>query len=473
MRGSRQFLLCFAVFFLWPGLLLAKLPDNVYRPLYDEVQALKKKYQENLKLHHDGKISTKILEEALLKLNKAKSRLKEKTPGNSTPEVHEPTVPDNTTITTDNTPKTPKNTTEIKIEKGPVREEGFLQKLIKKGKTLWKDIFSKEYDGKPFEEEINAVVIAKQALNLRTLPGTHGKSITALPRGAIVKALGRSGNWILIEYNGVSGFAHGGYLRRIPPDGKLPDENSSDMAGDKVENEALPDHRNPVKYPEGSVNTHNSEFSSWLKNALKGSKKLNANFPDSLKNRYGQTITREMAIKSVLFNETRGVHSLPNGGVIQNKAGFTGWMQISKIVAVETLKKKFNKWKDPDWNLLAGTKYLGTCLNAASPPPRKWKMYCKGDTDEERLIKAIVGYNRGPYGRRMKKPWKEIVAATKPSHRDYMAEGVNYGLQSKMAMGLKLTSAEKQWLIKYSPRLNSVSDVDKRAALLFSYNKHM
>ncbi|MFC1745146.1 hypothetical protein ACFL35_14220, partial [Candidatus Riflebacteria bacterium] len=233
-----------------------------------------------------------------------------------------------------------------------------------------------------------------------------------------------------------------------------------------------PDDKKP-DYPGDSVNTSHPDFEKWLKEALAKSKDLNDCFPKGLKNKYGETITKELLIKAILYNENRGVHS-KNGITVQNSWGFTGWMQISWDVAKETLGANASLWKDPKWNLIAGTKYSGTCMWSATPPPGKDKIYNPGDTDEDCLIKAIVGYNRGPYYTKgLKKSWQSVVKSTPASHREYMAEGVNYGIQAKMGLGLELSRAEKDWLIAYDPYIHSDGDVKSRGDEIYSYVHNM
>ncbi|MFC1746692.1 SH3 domain-containing protein [Candidatus Riflebacteria bacterium] len=345
--------------------------------------------------------------------------------------------------------------------------------LWTKVKNFISSLFKRKGQPQFFKEDVYAQVSAQKSLNLRNMPGTEGKILDVMPHGAKIKALGRVGDWIIVDYNGIVGYAHGSYLKRISPPGSGSDDGNISMSDAPDDQDSIPDSGNPITYPKGSVNTHNRKFKSWLNEAKAQSDRLNQYFPGSLKNKYGQNITKDMVVKSILFSESRGVHSTPLGGVIQNKWGFTGWMQISKTVAKETLGENHEKWKDPKWNLIAGTKYIGTCLRSSNPPPASWKIYQPGDSKNDQLIKGIVGYNRGPYHKRMKKSWKEIVRTTKPSSSDYMAEGVNYGLQSKMGMGMPLTTAEKDWLIKYSSRLNSYADVDKRAMHLFNYVRNM
>jgi hypothetical protein len=50
-------------------------------------------------------------------------------------------------------------------------------------------------------------------LNLRTGPSTDNRIILAMPGGARVTILGRSGSWYSVNYQGTTGWSHGGYLR--------------------------------------------------------------------------------------------------------------------------------------------------------------------------------------------------------------------------------------------------------------------
>ncbi|MEZ5868774.1 MAG: TIGR02594 family protein [Defluviimonas denitrificans] len=61
-------------------------------------------------------------------------------------------------------------------------------------------------------------VRARRGLNLRRGPGTEFEVIETLPEGTLVQALGRSGEWVLVDCRGdgrADGYLFGGYLQPI------------------------------------------------------------------------------------------------------------------------------------------------------------------------------------------------------------------------------------------------------------------
>ncbi|MFC1742614.1 SH3 domain-containing protein [Candidatus Riflebacteria bacterium] len=325
-------------------------------------------------------------------------------------------------------------------------------------------------------------------LNLRDKPGRHGRVIRVMKRGSPLKVLAVASNgWVKVRYKNIIGYCCGDYLKfifrrvyvKIPgqkqePIRKIPVPRPAPVPAPLPKPGAGEDRVNvpsPIKYPPGSVNTHHPRFKGWLQTAKKSSPRLQQYFIEGVKNKYGQTVTRDMVIKAVLYNESRGINS-KGGKTIQNKWGFTGWMQISKKVA-QGLGTNACRWKEPDWNLIAGTKFLGSCFRCTTPPPAKWKNYIPGESRVDRMIKAIVGYNRGPYHKRLKQSWADVVRTTNPRGRDQMAEGVRYGIQTKMALGIELTRLERNWLIAHKPKINNDFDVDKRTQKVFSYVQNM
>ncbi|HNV70929.1 MAG TPA: hypothetical protein PKO06_14600, partial [Candidatus Ozemobacteraceae bacterium] len=62
-------------------------------------------------------------------------------------------------------------------------------------------------------------------------------------------------------------------------------------------------------------------------------------------------------------------------------------------------------------------------------------------TPQEKLIKACVAYNAGPYSTFVKRSWDKLKMG-----KNY--ESIGYGLKLKMCLGFELTATEKTLVTK-------------------------
>lgn len=73
-----------------------------------------------------------------------------------------------------------------------------------------------EYFGIPFiepqVERYGIVTTESSPLNLRRKPTTESEIIAQIPRGANVKISGQYGNWYVVNYNGIEGYANSQYI---------------------------------------------------------------------------------------------------------------------------------------------------------------------------------------------------------------------------------------------------------------------
>lgn len=181
---------------------------------------------------------------------------------------------------------------------------------------------------------------------------------------------------------------------------------------------------------EGGVNTGSPEFQGWLDEALSITESWP--FPD-LTNRYGEKVQRRHFLAAILYIESRGIHRRADGTLVRSPAGALGFMQLMPATAADLGVDP----EDPRENLLGGTRYLQTTLSGkATRHPE--------DDAVARLIKGAAGYNRGPNARELReKSWDEYVRSSQVS------ENVQYGILIKMALGLELTSTEKDWIMRH------------------------
>ena len=55
--------------------------------------------------------------------------------------------------------------------------------------------------------------VTATALNLRTEPSMTSRILLQIPRGAQVRVYGQTGDWSIVEYNGVTGYARSEFIR--------------------------------------------------------------------------------------------------------------------------------------------------------------------------------------------------------------------------------------------------------------------
>ena len=211
----------------------------------------------------------------------------------------------------------------------------------------------------------------------------------------------------------------------------------------------------PQRSPAGETTAGAAGFDSWVKKAIGGAGNL-SRMPKGIKNRYGHSITPEDVIRTIIWIESKGYHTR-GGRPLVNSRGFTGFMQLGQHFG--------NAKYDPAKNIALGTKYFNDkCLRSATSGGNKLFTYNGTDSREDRLVKGITNFNRGPYATTGKlrekgllqggmvgldRPWDEVIARTPSTGHNYLQEGVDYGLQGKAALGLPLTPAEKGWIKSY------------------------
>ncbi len=291
-------------------------------------------------------------------------------------------------------------------------------------------------------------------LNVRTDPwGTVAGTLT---EGDQILITGEDGDWYIIDFKGTPAYVHKSAIKIT---GRLGEDGQNDK----------PREPNPVKlhFDRNEINARTPAFESWIRNGLNRTDQLHK--MPYVENIYGKKVLPEDVVKTVIWIESRGTHTR-KGKVLENRWGFTGFMQLGRHFG----EGRF----DPKDNIRMGIRFLNdSCLNSSTPPPDRFRgqIYNEADTPEDMLIKGMVGYNRGPYGTtailtksgRIKppvvgldRPWAEVVAKTPTSGHCYMQEGVNYGLMSKAALGLPFTAAEKRWIKKFR-KLSSDEAFDK------------
>lgn len=197
---------------------------------------------------------------------------------------------------------------------------------------------------------------------------------------------------------------------------------------------------------QGGVTTRSPEFSRWASQALDAAESWS--FPQVV-NRYGETVSRADFLRAILYIESHGIHRRAGGQLTKSYAGAIGFMQLMPQTAAGLGVDP----TDPRQNLLGGARYLGETLRG--PNTRN-----PADGPEEKLIKAACGYNRGPYADELQqKSWDQYVRSSP------VTENVQYGILTKMCLGLRLAGAERDWVMRH--RGVSAAGVDAMAEQYF------
>jgi hypothetical protein len=214
-----------------------------------------------------------------------------------------------------------------------------------------------------------------------------------------------------------------------------------------------PTHQLPL-YPE-PVNSKNVSFmskgfSGWLTKALRQKDTLEdltidwSIFP-RIKNQYGRVLTPRIFVMAIIMIESLGVHSAR--GKIYDSGDYNGFMQMLR------------RWNGrdalaPDHNIYYGVQHLWASFEKVFIKDREFR---KAESHSDKLLMTGVLYNRGNYSTASKMRWKELVRSTKPlpfERKKYFGVkdnrmGVLYGLKLKAFLGLKFTSEERSWLLKF------------------------
>jgi hypothetical protein len=174
------------------------------------------------------------------------------------------------------------------------------------------------------------------------------------------------------------------------------------------------------------VNARSKDFSKWFKEAMEKAKDWD--FP-TVKNKYGETITREDFFRAIIWIESNGKHKDAKGNVTKSWVGAIGFGQLMPATA----KGLGVDPKDPRQNLIGSAKYIKEIL--ASSRLAKFG-------GEEKLIMACAAYNMGPYSSLLKKGWENLKL-------NAPAETRGYGLKLKMCLGFPLSDIEKRLVSKH------------------------
>jgi hypothetical protein len=198
----------------------------------------------------------------------------------------------------------------------------------------------------------------------------------------------------------------------------------------------------------GRVTSKSPQFKSWLANGTQIAQSWN--FP-SVTNMYGEKVSEEAFLKSIIYIESNGVHQKSNGKTITSSCGALGFMQLMP----NTARGLGVNPHDPKQNIAGGAKFLGSIFN-------KGKVAGKPSLDK--LIMAGCAYNCGPYSKRLDQSWSSFVNDSKAPK-----ETRRYGLKLKMCLGIKLTTQEeivaKQLLVPKN------KNIDQYAREIYSYAK--
>jgi hypothetical protein len=195
----------------------------------------------------------------------------------------------------------------------------------------------------------------------------------------------------------------------------------------------------------GQITSRSPQFSQWFANGANIAKDWN--FPD-ITNMYGQKVTREDFLRSIIFIESSGVHQKANGQIVTSSCGALGFMQLMP----NTAKGLGVNPRDPAQNIQGGAKLFKTIFNKGT---------VGGKTGLDKLVMAGCAYNMGPYSSKLKKDWTSFLSSSAVSKGPKM-----YGLKIKMCLGITLTSAERRFVEQYMAGKKSV---DEYARSLYSY----
>lgn len=195
----------------------------------------------------------------------------------------------------------------------------------------------------------------------------------------------------------------------------------------------------------GGVSHKSGQFAQWFANGANIAKGWN--FPD-LTNMYGEKVTREDFLRTIIYIESSGIHQRSNGQIVTSSCGALGFMQLMP----NTARGLGVNPRDPAQNIQGGSKYFNTIFNKGT---------VGGKSGLDKLIMAGCAYNMGPYSSKLKQSWSSFLASGNVSKGPKM-----YGLKVKMCLGLELNSAEKSFVQQNMARGKSV---DEYARSLYSY----
>ena len=176
--------------------------------------------------------------------------------------------------------------------------------------------------------------------------------------------------------------------------------------------------------PTGScINTKSPSFQSWFNDAIDtyGDWEMPV-----INNKYGQTISVEMFMKAILHIESNGTHRKADGSLVTSCCGAQGFCQLMPATAQELGVDG----TDPKQNLAGSVKLFKQIFTST---------YVGKKSGTDKMILAAVGYNAGPWSKRVQGSWENCKAMGS-------GEAASYGIKFKMCVGLELTSDERQYV---------------------------
>lgn len=195
----------------------------------------------------------------------------------------------------------------------------------------------------------------------------------------------------------------------------------------------------------GGISSRSAEFAQWFANGVRISQDWN--FPE-LTNMYGQKVSREAFLKSIIYIESSGIHQRANGQMVTSSCGALGFMQLMP----NTARGLGVNPRDPAQNIQGGSKYFNTIFNRGTVGSK---------SGLDKIIMAGCAYNMGPYSSKLKQPWSSFLASNSVSKGPKM-----YGLKVKMCLGIELNQNERRFVGQNMARGKSV---DEYARNLYSY----
>jgi membrane-bound lytic murein transglycosylase MltF len=163
---------------------------------------------------------------------------------------------------------------------------------------------------------------------------------------------------------------------------------------------------------------------------------------------YGQKVSREAFLKSIIYIESSGIHQRANGQMVTSSCGALGFMQLMP----NTARGLGVNPRDPAQNIQGGSKYFNTIFNRGTVGSK---------SGLDKIIMAGCAYNMGPYSSKLKQPWSSFLASSNISKGPKM-----YGLKVKMCLGIELKQNERRFVQQHMARGKSV---DEYARNLYSY----
>ncbi len=331
-------------------------------------------------------------------------------------------------------------------------------------------------EGYPLEGKI-----AENNLRLRSWP--WGAVLGKYSKGTSVKVLGESGEFYLVEIDGVQGYMHKSYIStsKEPASMKTPTYpgdtrnggymllekgiEASNKGAEQLEKGLVASNNNSEQFesgnssvtpsaddkttvlagkapkkavdtpsgapalhyqsaPKGSgINTKSPQFKEWLDSAINTYGDWNM---PVIKNKYGQTITVEMFMKAIMWIESGGTHRKSDGTMVGSSVGAQGFMALMPATAKELGVSA----QDPKGNIAGGCKLFQKLFSGNYSPAGK-------ATGIDKLMLVACSYNAGPWSKLVKGSWQDL--------KNTGSSVQSYGIKLKCCLGLELTADEKAY----------------------------